>query len=219
MLRGMGTSGLGSLDEAFLEGADLAADLLRHNVVRTSWQERSALPEMSTGALACHLSRQVTRAAELLARPSALPALGSVDEHYARASWVTSSSPRDPANDRSTGDAEAALGHGLMLDRLESDLAIVKRRLESGAVRETVDIPWQGWALRRDHFLCTRLVEIVVHTTDLAESLRLPAPRFPEPVFAPVSDLLVRLAVRRHGQAAVIGTLTRRERAKHISAF
>jgi hypothetical protein len=31
--------------------------------------------------------------------------------------------------------------------------------------------------------------------------------------------LLVRLAVKRHGQSAVISTLTRRERTQAISAF
>jgi len=34
-----------------------------------------------------------------------------------------------------------------------------------------------------------------------------------------VRDLLVRLAVKRHGQSAVIGALTRRERTQAISAF
>ncbi|TQM09082.1 maleylpyruvate isomerase N-terminal domain-containing protein [Pseudonocardia kunmingensis] len=208
-----------SLDGAFLDGAAVAAELLRHAAVRDRWPEGSALPEMSVGALACHLSRQVGRVAQLLGRPSTLPVLASVDEHYARAEWVTSRSPHDPVNDRSSDDAEAELGHARMLERLEGDTSRATEHLRSGTAQDAIDIPWQGWALRRDHFLHTRLLEIVVHTTDLAESLQLPAPEFPGPAFAPVRDLLVRLVVRRHGQAAVISTLTRAERARNISAF
>ncbi|WP_158228202.1 maleylpyruvate isomerase N-terminal domain-containing protein [Pseudonocardia sp. MH-G8] len=207
------------LDGAFLDGAGVAAGLLRHAAVADLWRNDSALPEMSVGALACHLSRQMTRAAQLLGAPSTLPLLASVDEHYARAGWVTSTSPHDPANDHTTDDSEAELGHTQMLERLERDTSSTTGQLRSGMAQETIDIPWQGWALRRDDFLHTRLLEVVVHTTDLAESLQLPTPEFPEPAFAPVRDLLARLAVRRHGQSAVISTLTRRERARNISAF
>jgi hypothetical protein len=59
----------------------------------------------------------------------------------------------------------------------------------------------------------------VVHADDLAVSIGVPTPAFPEEVFGPVRDLLVRLAERRHGQSAVIGALTRSERARGISAF
>lgn len=208
-----------TLDSAFLAGAPVAAGLLRDDSVRAHWRDDSALPEMSVGALACHLSRQFRRAAELLPRPSTLPVLPTVDEHYARAAWVMSTSPHDPANDRTTDDAEAALGHAAMLDRLESDLATTRHLLTTTPTPTPIDIPWQGWSLNRDDFLHTRLVEIVVHTTDLAESLRLPTPEFADAAFAPVRDLLTRLAVRRHGQTAVINTLTRRERAQNISAF
>jgi hypothetical protein len=60
---------------------------------------------------------------------------------------------------------------------------------------------------------------MVVHTDDLAVSLELPTPEFPDNVFTPVRDLLVRLAVRRHGQSALVSTLARRERARQINAF
>jgi hypothetical protein len=208
-----------TLDAAFLAGASVSRDFLHGADLAERWGGPSALPAMSTGALACHLSRQVKRAADLLVTPSDLPVLDSVDEHYARAAWVTSTSPDDPENDRSTDDAEAALGHAAMLARLDADLAAVTRILQGGTAADPVPIPWQGWALRRADFLCTRLLELVVHSADLAASLATPAPVFPEPAFGPVRDLLARLAVRRHGQAAVISTLTRRERTQPISAF
>ncbi|MGI5126347.1 hypothetical protein ACQEVB_05970 [Pseudonocardia sp. CA-107938] len=208
-----------TLDDPFLAGAATCRDFLHGAGLAARWATPSALPAMSTGALACHLSRQVTRAAELLVTPSDLPVLDAVDEHYARAAWVTSTSPDDPENDRTTDDAEAALGHAAMLTRLDEDLATVTRILTGRAALDVVPIPWQGWALHRPDFLCTRLLEIVVHSADLAASLGTAAPEFPDAAFGPVRDLLARLAVRRHGQAAVVSTLTRRERAQPISAF
>jgi hypothetical protein len=225
----------------------------------------SALPKMSIGTLACHLGRQVVRAAELLPVATDVPPLESVDAHYHRAAWVTSSSPDDPSNDRSTDDAEAALGAAVLADRSAGALATVRRLLAAGTACDVVLIPWQGWSLRRDEFLLTRMLEIVVHADDLALSAGVRTPEFPAEVFAPVRDLLVRLAVntatalisydgltcgnaspreravaslrpadvqdlepvqhkcrcrvKRHGQSAVIGALTRSERTQAISAF
>jgi len=82
-----------------------------------------------------------------------------------------------------------------------------------------VPIPWQGWSLRRGDFLLTRQLEIVVHADDLAVSVGVPTPTFPADVFDPVRDLLVRMAVHRHGQSAVIIALSRSERGRDISAF
>jgi len=145
--------------------------------------------------------------------------LESVDAHYHRAAWVTSTSPDDPPNDRSADDAEAALGAAALYERSSAALEAVRRLLTTGTAQDVVPIPWQGWSLRRDDFLLTRMTEIVVHADDLALSVGVRTPEFPAEVFAPVRDLLVRLAVLRHGQSAVISTLTRSERTQVISAF
>ena len=71
-----------------------------------------------------------------------------------------------------------------------------------------------------DDFLLTRLIELVVHSDDLAASVGLETPQLPADVVDPVVDLLARLAVHRHGPTAVIRTLSRAERAPAtISAF
>ena len=80
-------------------------------------------------------------------------------------------------------------------------------------------IAWQGWSLRRDDFLLTPMPEIAVHAGDLALSAGVRTPGFPAGVSAPARDLLVRPAVKRHGQSAAIGALTRGERTQPISAF
>lgn len=206
-------------DHAFSSAAPIAMELILRPEVSDRWSQPSALPKMSIGALACHLGRQISRAAELLPVVADLPTLGSADEHYARAAWVTSTSPDDRVNDRSTDDAEAALGPSALRDSATAALQQVRDLLVAGDARDVVPIPWQGWSLRRDDFLLTRLLEIVVHSDDLAASIELPTPEFPTEAFAPVRDLLVRLAVRRHGQSALVATLARRERARPINAF
>lgn len=207
------------LDAAFPVAASIALELIRRPEVSDRWLRPSALPKMSVGALACHLGRQTVRAAELLPVVTDAPPLDSADEHYHRAPWVTSTSPDDPPNDRSLDDEEALLGPSALDDRAAGALATVRDMLIEGAAQEVVRIPWQGWSLRRADFLLTRLLEIVVHADDLAVSVEVPTPPFPDEAFAPVRDLLIRLAEHRHGQAAVISSLTRRERARTISAF
>ena len=207
------------LDTAFPIAAAIALELIRQPEVSEQWLRPSALPKMSVGALACHLGRQVVRAADLLPAASDVPPLDDADAHYARAAWVTSTSPDDPVNDRSTDDAEAVLGAAALEARTAEAMGTLRGLLSSGAARDVALIPWQGWSLRRADFLLTRLVEVVVHSDDLAVSIGVPTPEFPEEAFTPVRDLLVRVAVRQHGQAAVISTLARRERARPISAF
>jgi hypothetical protein len=56
-------------------------------------------------------------------------------------------------------------------------------------------------------------MEIAVHGDDLAVSVDVPTPAFPDEVFAPVVALLTGLAARRHGQAALLRALSRSERA------
>ena len=64
------------------------------------------------------------------------------------------------------------------------------------------------------------MVEIVVHTDDLARSIDVPTPAFPDDVYRPVLHLLAELATERHGQAALTSALTRRERMPDtVSAF
>ncbi|MFF4879908.1 maleylpyruvate isomerase N-terminal domain-containing protein [Micromonospora sp. NPDC000668] len=208
-----------ALDSAFPVAASIALDLIRRSEVSDQWSSPSALPHLSVGALACHLGRQAVRAAELLPTSTDLPLLESADDHYERAAWVTAGPPDEDSVAASLDEAEATRGPGDLHARSVLALEEVGDLLARGAARDVVPIPWQGWALRRSDFLLTRQLEIVVHTDDLAVSVGVPTPAFPADVFDPVRDLLVRLAVRRHGQSAVISALSRSERGQDVSAF
>ncbi|MFY1615056.1 maleylpyruvate isomerase N-terminal domain-containing protein [Micromonospora sp. WMMD736] len=208
-----------ALDSAFPVAASIALDLIRRPEVSEQWSRPSALPHLSVGGLACHLGRQAVRAAELLPTPSDLPVLESADNHYERAAWVSEGTPDAASVAASNDEEDAARGPEDLHTTSANALKEAGDLLGRGAAQDVVPIPWQGWALRRADFLLTRQLEIVVHSDDLAVSVGVPTPEFPAEVFDPVRDLLVRLAVRRHGQSALIGALSRSERARDISAF
>lgn len=205
--------------DAFVAASRIAAELVGRPEVAQRWDEGSACAGMTVGGLAAHLVGQAVNTVRLVpAGGGAEPPIGIL-EHYARAAWVSAGPDDEPnVSIREAGNAEAAVGadairarHRDAVERLPSVLAGPER---------AVHIPWQGWSLSREDWLVTRLMETVVHTDDLAASIGVPTPEFPASAIRPVLGLLSALAVRRHGQSAVIRTLARAERAPgSVSAF
>lgn len=209
-----------SFDVAFVGAARTALALIGRDEVRARWDAPSVLPKMSVGMLACHLGRQLERAAEILPVAGAGEPIGEAAEHYRRAAWVAATSLDDPSMDRSTDERQAADGFDAMTVRCDAAFKSVDALLTAGRAAPVVTIPWQGWSLRRADFVLTRLVEIVVHSDDLARSVDIAMPEFAPDAFVPVLHLLADLAAARHGQSALISALTRRERQPDtISAF
>jgi hypothetical protein len=207
--------------DAFLDAARIADHLVREPAVTESWAAPSALEGMSVGALACHLGSQLLNTRRLLAAPQAEAELIPLLEHYRRAAWVRGG-PDDEANVgiRSGAAEQADLGPDSLKAELEEALVELPALLTTKSPSDPVLIPWQGWALTRDALLTTRMMEIVVHSDDLACSVELSTPRFPDRVMSPVLDLLVRLSISKHGQASVVRALARKERApRDITAF
>jgi hypothetical protein len=63
-------------------------------------------------------------------------------------------------------------------------------------------------------------MEMVVHADDLAASVDLETPTFPDDAVRRVVALLTDVAIDRHGQPAVVRTLSRPQRAPaSVSAF
>jgi hypothetical protein len=198
---------------AFLKAADVAVEVIRHDRVAERWREPSALPKMSVGALANHLAVQVVSAhATASAAPEepgpSIPLL----EHYARAAWVRADLD-DEANVsiRERAESSSAEGHAALVDRVERALAGLRPWPKEAPA--TIAMPWWEWSLTSDDFLVTRMMELMVHTDDLAVSVGVPTPEFPRSVARPVLTLLTAIAERRHGQASLVRALTRAERA------
>ncbi|MFC4784441.1 maleylpyruvate isomerase N-terminal domain-containing protein [Nocardioides sp. MAHUQ-72] len=207
--------------DAFLAAARIAGELATRPEVAARWTDESACAGMSVGGLAHHLVGQaVTMLRLLTAAPSEEQPIGVI-EHYDRAAWVHSSLD-DEVNVgiREGSDAEAAGGPDALKELLDSTLADLPTALRAPRDPDTVHIPWQGWSLTSHDWVVTRLMEIVVHADDLAASIDVPTPEFPEDVVTPVITLLAGVSVRRHGQAAVVRALSRPQRAPgSVSAF
>jgi hypothetical protein len=207
--------------DRFLAAARIARDLVRDPAVSGRWAEESACAGMSVGGLAFHLGTQTDLALRLLRAGPAEVAPITLAEHYARAAWVSGGAD-DAANVgiREGSDEQAEAGPAALAALLDGWLAELPPVLDRVGSDTPVLVPWQGWALTAHDLLVTRLMETVVHADDLAASLDLATPEFPEAVLAPVLDLLTGLAVRRHGGTALVRALTRPQRApRTVAAF
>ena len=203
-----------SATEMYLEAAGPAVALLRAPEVAEAWERPSALAEMTVGGLAGHLAYQIFSTASALEEPASEQPPIPLLEHYARAVWIGAPLDGDVNTGiRTRGEGIAAEGARSLRERAGAALAGQRARLAGLADDQAVFMPQTGWALSLGDFLTTRMVELVVHMDDLAVSVGLATPELPDTVFDPVLRLLARLAVRRHGQAAVLRALSRRERA------
>jgi uncharacterized protein (TIGR03083 family) len=205
----------------FSRTARIVADLVRRPEVADRWDDESACAGMTVGGLANHLGDQVVLAVRLLeAGPSELDPI-PLDEHYARAAWVREDLAGEAnVSIREGSDEQARDGQVAMVERVDAAVARLPEVVPSVAPDAPVLIPWQGWALRASDLLTTRMMEMLVHGDDLAASVGLETPEFPPEVAERVLGLLTRVAVRRHGQAALVRALSRPQRApESVSAF
>jgi hypothetical protein len=200
--------------DAYLEAADSAVTLLRDPAVAARWADPSALEGFTVGGLAEHLAQQLFNVSRALAAPLPDDAERIVLlEHYTRVPWL--GEPLDSAANtaiREGGESAAAEGPAALLSRVDTELAALRTALPAVSV-EHVLLPWTGWALTLDDLLVTRMMEIAVHSDDLAVSVDVPTPALPPQVLGPVVALLTSLAVHTHGPTALLRALTRRERA------
>ncbi|MEU7998892.1 maleylpyruvate isomerase N-terminal domain-containing protein [Micromonospora sp. NPDC049060] len=203
----------------YLTAARSAADLLADPAVAARWDEPSALPEFGVAGLAGHLASQVLGVPAVLATP--VPDGEPVDvlAHYARGSWL--GAPIEATVNvaiRRAGDGLAADGPVALTERYAATLRELTDALPAEPSDRVVHLTRGAYSLTLDDYLTTRLMELVVHADDLAVSVGVPTPELPDEVVDPVLTLLARLAVRRHGQPAVLRALGRAERAPAIVA-
>lgn len=206
---------------AFVAACHEAFALAGSPEVAKAWETESACEGMTVGGLAHHLLAQAGHVVSALDTPPTTQQPIALLDHYARADWVTAG-PQDEANTSIavSADDAAAEGHIAVLAQAARSLGHLPEVLGAPRSPDYVYIPWQRWALTTDDFLATRSMEIVVHSDDLAASVGLPLPRFPDNIVEHVVHLLTGVALRRHGQESVIRALSRPQRAPgSISAF
>jgi hypothetical protein len=210
--------------EVYLDTAAVAERLIASPEVAARWDEPSALAEMTVGALAGHLARQIVLVpAQLAGAKPGLPdaEMVSLLGHYMRVPWVGAGLD-DEANVsiRRDGAGLAAGGAAGLAGRTAAAIAELRTVLPAMDGDSPYYLPWTGWSLRLEDFLTTRLLEIVIHVDDLAVSVGAPPPALPGQALDTVLVLVTRLAAWRHGPIAVLRALTRAERAPAtIAAF
>jgi len=196
---------------AYLTAASSALSLLTEPAVTATWSLPSALPELTVGGLAAHLAYQVSSVPTILAAPPATDTpLVSLREYYERAAW-RGAAPDTEINRGIRASADELASQGP--EAVAAAVAAAIEQLSDALPGAPDDRPVPSRALRLDDFLVTRMMEIAVHSDDLAVSADLPTPELPFDVLEPVLSLLIGLSVGRHGQAAVIRALARVERA------
>ena len=205
---------------AFVAATDHVAAIVSRDDVAAAWDRPSALAEWNVGGLVAHLASQPVTAVNLVrADPGSDPI--PLAEHYARAAWVTAALDDDVnVAIREGGDDKAVAGPAALLDSVQQARAALPALLDAEPADRAVLVPWQGWSLTLEEFLVSRMMEIVVHGEDVAASVGFETPPLPDAVLEPVLRLLTGLAVRRHGQGAVVTALSRSERSgRSVSAF
>jgi hypothetical protein len=210
----------------FLLAGATVLELIGRVEVVNRWSEPSALPQMTVAALAAHLGSQVLSVHAAVTSGSGVTQERPVPllEHYQRVEWVRADLD-DPANVtiREAAEKAAGTGHDGLVIAVQGALrdlgAAFTTSLPEG-LPPAIRMPWWDWSLSFEDYLVTRVMEIVVHSDDLAVSVEVEPPPLPQTVLGPVLALLVGVSLQRHGQAAVVRALSRSERAPaSISAF
>ena len=206
---------------AYLSAAASAVELISDPAVTARWAEPSALQFLTVGGLAAHLGRQILNVPEALAEPLTGSEQVSLFGHYVQSAWTDGDLESDSNRKVRTGSEQGASGGPeALLARVTETLDRLRAEFANGSTPPVVQLPWATWSMSWSDFLTTRLLEIAIHSDDLAASVGIETPVLPDEVIEPVVGLLSRLAVRRHGQAAVLRALARSERApKTVSAF
>jgi hypothetical protein len=197
----------------YLSAAQIAIGLLRDPAVAAAWERPSALERMTVGGLAAHLSQQIAFVPQVLASPVEGGPI-TLLEHYSRVKWRGADLDQETnVGIREGSEALAEHGPREVAEHAAAALTVLWQALPAEPPGRVVFLSYVGWALTLDDYLTTRMMEIAVHSDDLAVSAGRPTPQFPPGVAEPVVDLLSRLAMQRHGATSVIRALSRAERA------
>ncbi|HVM07632.1 MAG TPA: maleylpyruvate isomerase N-terminal domain-containing protein [Acidimicrobiales bacterium] len=195
---------------AYLDAASVAAELIGRREAGERWGEESVLPEFPVRGLAGHLARSILQVEWFLDMPQPdAPPISAV-QYYAELAGVDDVNSELNVGVRSRGEETAAGGWARLYLDVSNALDRLRSRLPE--VDPATRVLAFGRSLPIDEYLKTRLIELTVHTEDLALSVGVEPPELPEAATTLAIAVLVGVARARHGDAAVLHALTRRER-------
>jgi len=201
---------------AFLAAGDLLVEVLHRKAVAARWDEPSALADMTIGTLVGHTARAVLTVTAYLDEIDRSPVTsGEAERQVDAAGYVLAVLTTDDQDSalhvgiRQRSAELSELGPVALYRQVEEALADVRNRVPP--VAGTLVRVAGGQIIRLHDYLVTRLVELVVHLDDVSVSIG-------EPIETPASAdrfaiaTLAEIARRRHGTAAMVAQLARRER-------
>ena len=195
----------------FIACSKAARELAGRPEVALRWDEPSALERWSVSGLTGHLVRATTSVEGYLDADPA-PSGETIDaaRYYELILDRDLDSKLNTAV-RTRGEEMAAEGLPALLRLWDSTLARLEERLGYETASRKVRVI-DNLVLRLDDYLVTRILEMLVHSDDLAVSVGLETPEFPDAARGAAIATLVRVARMHRGDLAVLRALTRRER-------
>ena len=194
----------------YLDTAAVAVQLLGDAAVERAWAGVSVLRDFEVGGLAGHLARSVLQVEWYLDAEIGDAEPVTASEYYAGLLGVTEPDSALNRGVRRRAEEVAAEGHAAVLGRTLAALGRLQARLPAEPEYRRVEA--LGRVLLLDEYLKTRLVELTVHMDDLAFSLDLPTPVYPEAAYTVAIETLVSVATLRSGPLIVLRALSRGER-------
>jgi hypothetical protein len=201
-----------------LDSCERVLPLLRSSALNEHWAQQSALDQWSNAGLAGHLARSAFNLERAIGRPHDYGPVHDAVSYYA------ASDPQPPDSPvgkriRELGDQEAAAGAAALADRFTASMAWLREH--ALPLDPATKVELFGRVLPIDECAAACLLELVVHADDLAVSVGLEPTAFSDPAVDLVVGTLSRICRKRHGDLAVIRSLSRPERApvRGISAF
>jgi hypothetical protein len=180
---------------AYFQAADATLGLLGSDEVGRQWTEPSVLVGYDVGGLAAHVGRSVLTVQAYLDGPPPEPGVPPVD---AAGYFVAVLGDHHPVESdlhravRARAAGAAARGRSAVLDEVTTALDDLRgRALAPDRLVAVID----GVVMRLDDYLRTRLVELLVHGEDVADSVGVPAPGHPAASWALVAETLHEVAL------------------------
>jgi hypothetical protein len=203
---------MNAVRQAFLDASTAATVLLDHPQIEARWDDAGASEGMTVGAIAGHL---VQSGIEMLAVCLEAPEPERSSRLLAPGRYFSGQS-RDLEHDdhraiRDSANANSQIGP--VETRRRASAAISALATELPAMSDDRQVLVLGrFTMMLDDLVITRLIEVLAHSDDLATSLGV----LYEPPAAALSaalPCLLDVARRRHGDLAVLRTITRGGRA------
>jgi len=195
--------------EAFLASYDAVRPLVASDDLRRKWDDESCLEGFSVRGLAGHLVRAGMAPLDYLEAGTTVEAPVPAPQYYA-----TVLGRMDRAEHAEVVSRGEAVG-GTSADELLADYDETKARqaeIIPGVPPDRVISVYMDVPLRFDDYLVVRIVEILVHTDDLAVSLGFPEIEPPKEAVDLAIEHLIAVARLQQGDRAVLIALSRRER-------